>query len=326
MRRRLFTCILLVSLAAAAVAAQQSTRLWYRVAPEGETFAAHFPEPNYRVRRELPFGGSVVLKPASFEIAHGGAFLSVLSFAKSEPTAPKSLGAFVKGFQSALGRNAAMTFEREVKLDGLDGRQFRLKVGGEPGSARVFETRKHFYVVLTYGRAEAADIAEHFHASFTLDPAAADRTPDEPARGSLSPTAAGQPEPLWPVAGSSRAIGVLVGDRDATTQDADTRRAPLPDIAGMTVTSGGVLNGKAIAKPQPVYPRIARAARAQGTVTVQIIVDEEGYVIAASAVSGHPLLQQASVFAARQARFTPTTLEGQPVKVSGVITYNFILN
>jgi protein TonB len=58
---------------------------------------------------------------------------------------------------------------------------------------------------------------------------------------------------------------------------------------------------------------------------VQIIVDEEGYVISARAVSGHPLLQQAAVFAARQARFTPTLLEGRPVKVSGVITYNFVL-
>src|ERR1044071_1315622 len=98
MRRRLFNCALLVSLAAASAAAQQSARTWYRVAPEGEEFAVHFPEPNYRIRRELPFGGGVTLKPASFEIAYDGAFLSVLSFAKSEPAVPKSLGAFVKGF------------------------------------------------------------------------------------------------------------------------------------------------------------------------------------------------------------------------------------
>ena len=91
------------------------------------------------------------------------------------------------------------------------------------------------------------------------------------------------------------------------------------------VVSGGILNGKAISKPQPAYPAIARAARAQGTVTVQILVDEEGKVISASAVSGHPLLQQAAVNAARGARFAPTFLDGQPVKVSGVITYNFVL-
>ena len=91
------------------------------------------------------------------------------------------------------------------------------------------------------------------------------------------------------------------------------------------VISGGVLNGKAVAKPSPVYPPIAKAAHAQGTVTVQIVVDEEGYVIMAQAVSGHPLLQHAAVVAARQARFSPTLLEGQPVKVFGVIAYNFVL-
>ncbi|HLM58629.1 MAG TPA: energy transducer TonB [Pyrinomonadaceae bacterium] len=91
------------------------------------------------------------------------------------------------------------------------------------------------------------------------------------------------------------------------------------------LVKGGVLNGKAISKPTPAYPPIAKAARASGTVVVQIIVDEEGKVESASAVSGHPLLQQASVVAARGARFSPTYLSGQPVKVSGVITYNFVL-
>lgn len=100
---------------------------------------------------------------------------------------------------------------------------------------------------------------------------------------------------------------------------------PPPPAKPKTVVSGGVLNGKAISKPQPAYPPIAKAARASGTVTVQILVDESGRVVSASAVSGHPLLQQAAVAAARQARFSPTLLSGQPVKVSGVITYNFVL-
>ncbi|WP_352431480.1 energy transducer TonB [Pyrinomonas sp.] len=49
-----------------------------------------------------------------------------------------------------------------------------------------------------------------------------------------------------------------------------------------------------------------------------------GRVISARAVSGPTLLHEAAVAAARQARFTPTLLSGQPVKVSGVITYNFV--
>ena len=57
---------------------------------------------------------------------------------------------------------------------------------------------------------------------------------------------------------------------------------------------------------------------------VQVLIDEQGKVISASAVSGHPLLQAAAVAAARGAKFSPTVLSGQPVKVSGVITYNFV--
>jgi TonB family protein len=102
-------------------------------------------------------------------------------------------------------------------------------------------------------------------------------------------------------------------------------RIDAPGMKGKAVVSGGVLNGKAISKPQPDYPPIAKAARASGTVTVQITVDEEGNVVSAAAVGGHPLLQQAAVAAARQAKFTPMLLAGQPVKVSGVITYNFVL-
>src|SRR6185369_2314427 len=88
--------------------------------------------------------------------------------------------------------------------------------------------------------------------------------------------------------------------------------------------SGGVLNGKAISLPKPAYPPIARAAHASGTVVVQVLIDENGNVVSAHAVSEHPLLQGAAVGAARQAKFSPTKLSGQPVKVTGVIQYNFV--
>jgi TonB family protein len=88
--------------------------------------------------------------------------------------------------------------------------------------------------------------------------------------------------------------------------------------------SGGLLNGKAITLPRPEYPAVARAAKASGNVTVEIIIDEEGNVISARSVSGHPLLQSAAVTAARQAKFSPTRLSGQPVKVNGVLVYAFV--
>lgn len=91
-----------------------------------------------------------------------------------------------------------------------------------------------------------------------------------------------------------------------------------------TVVEGEVINGKVISKPMPDYPRIAKDQKLSGIVVVSIIVDESGKVIDAEAFCGHTLLAQASVEAARKARFTPTLLAGKPVKVSGVITYNFI--
>ncbi|HWT02579.1 MAG TPA: energy transducer TonB [Pyrinomonadaceae bacterium] len=99
---------------------------------------------------------------------------------------------------------------------------------------------------------------------------------------------------------------------------------PTPPPKPKAPISGGVLNGKAISLPKPPYPAIAKAARASGTVTVQVTIDESGKVISARAVSGHPLLQQAATQAAYGARFSPTQLSGQPVKVTGVITYNFV--
>ncbi|HMF86345.1 MAG TPA: TonB family protein [Nitrospiraceae bacterium] len=91
------------------------------------------------------------------------------------------------------------------------------------------------------------------------------------------------------------------------------------------VVSKGVITGLALALPKPMYPPIARQARANGPVNVQVLIDETGKVISAKAVAGHPLLMAAAQQAAYGARFSPTKLGDQAVKVSGVITYNFVL-
>jgi len=89
--------------------------------------------------------------------------------------------------------------------------------------------------------------------------------------------------------------------------------------------SGGLLNGKATSLPKPVYGQAAQAVRASGEVKVQVMVDVNGDVISASAFSGHPLLRQSAEQAARLAKFATTMIAGQPVRVQGVIIYNFIL-
>jgi len=91
------------------------------------------------------------------------------------------------------------------------------------------------------------------------------------------------------------------------------------------IVSKGVITSQATYLPKPVYSEIAKRLRIQGTVSVQVLVDEQGRVVSAKAVSGSSFLIPEAQKAALQARFSPTLLSGQPVKVSGVITYNFVL-
>ncbi|HEX9544041.1 MAG TPA: energy transducer TonB [Pyrinomonadaceae bacterium] len=91
------------------------------------------------------------------------------------------------------------------------------------------------------------------------------------------------------------------------------------------VISKGVITSEALSLPKPSYPQIAKTLKIQGTVNVQVLISESGKVLSAKALSGHPLLVTAAQQAALQARFSPTMLGEQPVKVSGIITYNFVL-
>lgn len=84
-----------------------------------------------------------------------------------------------------------------------------------------------------------------------------------------------------------------------------------------------VVRGMAKRLPKPEYPGAARASRASGPVSVRVVVDENGDVFTAEAINGHPLLRSSAVAAACMAEFSQTKIEGKPVRVTGVITYNF---
>ena len=92
------------------------------------------------------------------------------------------------------------------------------------------------------------------------------------------------------------------------------------------IVSKGVINGKATSLPKPVYSAAAIAMKIAGMVNVQVTIDENGRVISARAVDGPVLLRQSAERAARDARFSPTFLSNQPVKVTGLIAYNFTRN
>lgn len=153
------------------------------------------------------------------------------------------------------------------------------------------------------------------------------------------------PEPPRPQesAAPEASAAVVAGDAAGASEADDAQRLPVVVASGgagvgvglgrgVAVGGGGVsvgggagLGAREVYKPEPVYPPIARAARAEGKVGVRVTVDEGGNVVAATAVSGHPLLRAAAVEAARVAKFEPTVVEGKPVKVSGVMTYVFSL-
>lgn len=109
-------------------------------------------------------------------------------------------------------------------------------------------------------------------------------------------------------------------------QVVDTPPTP-PPVKPPTVrrVPSEILNSKLINAPQPPYPALAKQTRTQGSVNIQILVDEQGKVISAQVMSGNPMLTAAAREAAMRARFTPTTLNGVAVKIQGVITYNFRL-
>lgn len=100
---------------------------------------------------------------------------------------------------------------------------------------------------------------------------------------------------------------------------------PAVEKAKPRIIHKSVINGEALSLPKPPYPPLARQMGIQGTVTVQVLIDETGKVVSAKAVSGNPALVTAAQRAAFGARFSPTLLDAQPMKVSGVITYNFVL-
>ncbi len=88
--------------------------------------------------------------------------------------------------------------------------------------------------------------------------------------------------------------------------------------------NGGVLNGRAVKLPLPGYPAAAKAVKAEGAVNVLVVINESGEVVESEAFSGHPLLREAAVDASRQAKFSTTLLNGQAVRVKGILVYNFV--
>lgn len=133
-----------------------------------------------------------------------------------------------------------------------------------------------------------------------------------------SPTGQGDGQPGAQGGPSSSAV-------PAALADSEPEKAPPPvkKVTKPPTQTKGVINGEAKYLPKPTYPPAAVALQVSGAVNVQVTIDESGKVISARAVSGNPLLRQAAENAARRATFSTTYLSEVPVKVTGMIVYNF---
>jgi hypothetical protein len=114
----------------------------------------------------------------------------------------------------------------------------------------------------------------------------------------------------------------------AQNKQSKTKSSPKPKISRKIpkslIISCGVCNGKAINLVKPEYPKAAKAVNARGSVNVLVLIDENGKVIKAKATLGHPLLRTVSEKSALESTFEPVKLSGKPVRVNGIIVYNFI--
>lgn len=111
----------------------------------------------------------------------------------------------------------------------------------------------------------------------------------------------------------------------STVVKLDTQPPPPAPSPMLRPVSGGVLNGIAVSLPAPLYPDAAKRSRTSGLVTVEVVIDEMGRVISAVATGGPAALRDVAEQAALKARFSPTKLSGQPVKVAGLINYKFAI-
>ncbi|MDQ3805167.1 MAG: energy transducer TonB [Acidobacteriota bacterium] len=319
MNRRFLSGCLAVAVLASAAFAQAGGQAWGWVAPEEEEFAVRMPAAPLRALRVLPFGGDSKRRPRVYEAAGGGVRYWVLSFEKSGAPARSAgtLDEVINGLRHALRGTAtgdyAIAHERDLTLDGRAGKQFILRSDKPVGTVRAYEAARHIYVLMTLGGRAGEPEVDRFFSSFTLDPQSQDTA--QALKRVRQPLPEEVPDSLWPFLLEAKSMGVVLGDRGG---------APAPSGRGKVV-QGGVINGKVVKRVDPVYPPIAKAARASGMVVVQITVDEEGRVVEASAVTGHPLPQQAAVDAVRQWRFAPVRLEGQPVRVVGTVSVGFSL-
>jgi TonB family protein len=282
---------------------------WQKIAPVGESFTILMPTLATEVLRRIPLNDKDWLPGREYYSLAGGKRYMVVSFVKTSADRVPALSSFdnfmraiEQSFKGSEAESRSLTFDDNTSDESGIVMQYHLKLGKYPGVARFLAREKAFYALIVIGVDERDSEAQRFLTSF--------------ADGEVNTSAQS----------SGVRVPVIVGDGTITNavRAASSDLPPEPWPKTLAPISGGVLNGRAISLVVPKYPKEAKKARDSGQVRVQVLIDEQGIVVSAKAIEGPDSLREVAVRAALQSRFTPTRLMGQPVKVNGVIIYNFV--
>lgn len=291
---------------------------WKKIAPFGESFTVSMPTAARMFVRMVPLSETQrVPARVLYSMANGRRY-GVAMFRRTTPVTDREVrnnplpppGAphrnppltnfaeFVTAMEWSLAKgeeSGTLTLDKDFANNGGAVKQYELQIRETKGVVRLMEAGNSMYAQFVVGAEKMDPDSRRFLDSFAVGET---NDNEEPNVTNV----------------------IAISEGESARQELPPEPWPRP----FNPIMGGVLNGKALTLGRPEYPSAARANYDQGQVRVQILIDEFGRVLKAEAISGPTTLREAAVRAAFKSRFTPTRLMGQPVKVSGVIVYNFI--
>jgi len=342
-RSHFVLAILLLATFAVAAKAQKPADAWAEwqtLSPENEEFTVLMPKNPTTESTTFPYHKMELNVRLYMATSSTGPVLAIASLSgiKSDPaqyTEFARFNSYIDAFKTYFPSKVRsketlvkMTLVSSRPFHGHTGRSYKITLGDLSGSVNAFVTRKRFYAIVSLNNKKDDALEEKFVSSFVLP----DRQPDAPKNvASANPDQQPNPpaQPLDPNTQNTVAPETDAAPATPNNNNNETAAANPPNTTGQTQAqqnpkkapvNGGVLNSKAIYMPVPEVP----SGEATGVVLVAVLVDEQGTVIEARAVSGPQHLHAAAVNAARLARFSPTLLLGEPVRVSGTLSYNFV--
>jgi len=349
--RRLHLALAIALLTALPLSAQvqkpaEAWAEWETLSPENEEFTVSMPKNPTTETTTFPYHKMDLSARMYLATSSAGPVLGIVSLSgiKSNPAQYTEFARFnsyvdaFKTFFPAKVRSketlTKLTLVSSRPFHGHTGRTYKLTIGDLSGSLNAFVTRKRFYAIVSLNTKKDEALEEKFLSSFVLP-----ERQMEPPKTAASDVNANAGQPAGNQQNQVQPEGELPATATGTEGNTDPNTA-LPNNQAQPQTpgqpnqnqqnpaqpnqkrgpvAGGMFNAKAIYLPMPEAP----SSEAAGVVLVQVLVDEQGSVVDARPVSGPQHLHAAAVNAARLARFNPTLLLGEPVKVSGTLSYNF---